>query len=105
MIEALAILLLLAAWTGSALFLVMYSMRHRWWREDVGWYLAPMQFVLLVLASNALAFRWLGEFPGRKWINLAAFVIWVAAVWWFNLIAHREYRRRERPEAGRHGAR
>lgn len=92
--DILGMALLGAGVAGSAVFIVLYSLRARWWRSEVGWWLVTFPGSLGLLLANGIVFRLVGDYPGRQLVNLVLFVVVVAAVWWCVALLHRATRRK-----------
>ena len=82
MSNLIGIVLLAAGVLGTAVFVGLYSIRAPWWGSEIGWHLVTFPGALGLLEANGLAFRIVGDYPGRQAVNLALFAVIVAAVWW-----------------------
>jgi len=70
-------------------FIVIYTRRAKWWRNDVGRNLVTMSASLGgLLGYSALAFLWPG-IPGRVIIRTVLFLSLTAAVIWRVVVFHR----------------
>jgi hypothetical protein len=92
--ELIGILLLAAGVLGVIVFVALYSIRVPWWRSEIGWYLVTFPGALGLLLANGLAFRILGDYPGRQLVNLLLFVVVVASIWWCVALLVRVTRRK-----------
>ncbi len=90
--DVFAVVLLAAAALGSVAYIAVYTRYADWWRTEIGWSLIGFPGVLGLLAVNGLAFRLLGDFPGRQAVNVGLFFVWVAVVWWLATLVYRSNR-------------
>lgn len=96
MTQHIGTLLLIAGLVGSLVFIGAYTYYAKWWRSEVGWHLVTFVACVAVLEGSAIAFRLLGDYPGRGAVNVVAFTGLVAATWWRAALVFRANRRRRR---------
>ena len=97
-LELFAVIFLLTGMAGVVAFTLLYGLRSKWYRYTEGRALMSKSTSLAFISAFVGSSLIFGEYPGREWIRLVLYFLFMVASWFFVLALVKAQRktRRER---------